>query len=378
MALTTNKKITVVGSGNAGCITALYYAYHGKSYGVEVEMIHDPNKKHELVGQATIPSQPRLLWQTLGTNWYTNEIKAIPKEGILYENWGKSETIFHDFPLDTHALHLSPKETRSVILNSGYFKVREQENVKVSEIDSDYVFDCTGKPSDYSGYTDLVNPLNSVILGKPKEVFTKPWTRCVATPDGWCFIIPTLEDSTSYPYSVGYLYNNKKTNPDAAEKNMLEMFDVEVTSKFSFKNYVTNNFYKGNILFNGNKMFFLEPLESTSIGAYQQWATLSFQAIVANKISLEKAEDMMRVYIKNLERFILWHYQNGSKYNTPFWNYCKKLYVEDEIFDKFLEQSKISSCDQIRHPLFTQHSYGQWSFWSFKNWYEGVMNDGKN
>lgn len=374
MALTKTKKITVVGSGNAGCITALYYAYHGKSYGVEVELVHDPSKKHELVGQATIPSQPRLLWQSLGINWYENQIKAIPKEGILYENWGNSDKVFHDFSLDVHALHLSPKETRSTILNSGYFKVTEKTDIKVSDFDSDYVFDCTGKPSDYSQYDELVNPVNSVILGKPKEVFDKPWTRCVATPDGWCFVIPTFEDSTSFPYSVGYLYNSKKTSTSVAEKNMVDMFDVEITKKFSFKNYVTKNFYKDNVLFNGNKMFFLEPLESTSIGAYQQWANLSFRAIVDNSITLETAEDMMKVYIKNLERFILWHYQHGSKYDTPFWKYCGKLSVEDIRFDKFLEQAQRSSWDQLRHPLFTQHSYGQWSFWSFKNWYEGVVN----
>ena len=29
--------------------------------------------------------------------------------------------------------------------------------------------------------------------------------------------------------------------------------------------------------------------------------------------------------MRELETFILWHYQSGSIYNTPFWEYAKSL-----------------------------------------------------
>ena len=45
-------KISIIGSGNAGCFTALYYSSQGK----EVELIHNPDVLPVTVGQATMPS----------------------------------------------------------------------------------------------------------------------------------------------------------------------------------------------------------------------------------------------------------------------------------------------------------------------------------
>ena len=36
--------------------------------------------------------------------------------------------------------------------------------------------------------------------------------------------------------------------------------------------------------------------------------------------------------IKEIETFVLWHYQNGSKYESPFWEYVKSIpFNPDEI-----------------------------------------------
>ena len=83
-------------------------------------------------------------------------------------------------------------------------------------------------------------------------------------------------------------------------------------------------------------------------------------------------EDITR-YIEKLQNFVLWHYQSGSKYNTPFWDYAKTLTFEDETFDKFLGYSKISDCIPITYGGTTQNKlYGQWPAYSFKNWNEGM------
>ena len=46
-------KVSIVGAGNAGCFTALYYSWHAKD--IEVELIHNPDKPPVTVGQGTIP-----------------------------------------------------------------------------------------------------------------------------------------------------------------------------------------------------------------------------------------------------------------------------------------------------------------------------------
>ena len=206
------------------------------------------------------------MWAATGLNWYNNPMHATFKSGILYEGWGKkNDKVFHDFPLDSMAMHFCPWEMQRYVLESGLFKVTEGE-VDPKDIDADYVFDCRGKPKDFSDYEELINPTNACILGSPKWNTTEAlWSRHVATPDGWTFVIPTHTTSPSNDYCVGYCYNSNITSKEDAEKNMLEMFDVEIIKHVSYNNYVAKEpIVDGRIFKNGNRLFFLEPLESSS------------------------------------------------------------------------------------------------------------------
>ena len=65
------KKITILGRGNAGCLTALHYGYYTRNTtDISVELLYDPNIPTEKVGQATLLEPPKLLWEALGINWY--------------------------------------------------------------------------------------------------------------------------------------------------------------------------------------------------------------------------------------------------------------------------------------------------------------------
>ena len=190
-------KITVVGAGNAGCLTALQFAWYTNN---EVELIYDSNIPSEPVGQATLIDPPRILWATIGFDWYSNSIHATPKSGILYKDWGKvNEKIFHNFPADRMAMHYCPWEMQKAVLESGHFKVTESNILEPKNVDADYVFDCRGKPEDFSDYDELINPINAAVLGKPNWDTTKDmWSSHIATPDGWTFIIPSHKESPSY------------------------------------------------------------------------------------------------------------------------------------------------------------------------------------
>ena len=209
-------KISIVGAGNAGCFTALYYSWYGRKKDLEVELIHDPNIAPQEVGQATLLGAPELLGT--GFNYYDNHIHATPKTGILYEGFGKvNEKFIHAFPANTLAMHFCPCEVQKFALESGRFNVVEG-NVDPKDVDADYVFDCRGTPKDFTGYTKLQSPINAAILGKPKWDSKELWSRHVATPDGWAFVIPMDESSPSHNGAVGYLYNNKITKTEDAKK----------------------------------------------------------------------------------------------------------------------------------------------------------------
>ena len=69
--------IAIVGSGVAGCISALWLyqaAYNERD--VKITMYHDPTISIEPVGQGTTPGILKLLFVTLGQTWYNNVVKA--------------------------------------------------------------------------------------------------------------------------------------------------------------------------------------------------------------------------------------------------------------------------------------------------------------
>ena len=370
-------KISVVGGGNGGCFTALYLAWHRKD--IEVELIYNPEVLPERVGQATLLDPPKLLWSALGFDWYHNPIHATMKSGILYEGWGQvNEEVFHPFPPQSMAMHYCPWEMQAAIMQSGHFKVTHGE-VDPKDVDADYVFDCRGKPDDFSEYEDLINPVNACVLGKPKwNTSRNSWSRHVATPDGWTFVIPTRYKSPSHDFCVGYCYNSDITQQEVAEYNFLEKFDVDVTKHVKFKNYVAKNpIVDDRIILNGNRLFFLEPLESSSTQTYIMWADYIMKNILTNEDSVSNASKECKRYIEKTQNFVLWHYQCGSKYNTSFWEYAKSLSFKDDEFDSMLYESKSYDKHGIIPKGYGGHAgnddfYGQWSPYSFKVWDQGM------
>ena len=373
-------KVSVVGGGNAAVFTALYLAWHGKESDwrnsfkkdIEVELIYNPQIPPERVGQATLLDPPRMLWNATGFDWYHNQINATFKSGILYEGWGQvNDKVFHAFPADGMAMHYCPWEMQKHVLDSGVFKVVEGDVDDINSIDSDIIFDCRGKPDDYSEYEELINPINACILGKPKwNVSEAFWSRHVATPDGWTFVIPTHSKSPSHDYCVGYCYNSNITSRAVAQSNFLEMFDATIKHHVNFKNYVAKNaVIDDRIVLNGNRLFFLDPLESSSTQTYIELARF-----VLNN-GVKDASNQVRRYIKQVQNFVLWHYNCGSKYDTPFWDYAKSLTFNDPEFDSILDSSIKSSdydiMDQANNN--SRSGYGQWTPYAFKLWYDGMM-----
>ena len=372
-------KVSIVGGGNGGCFTALFLSWFEKD--LEVELIYNPEIPPERVGQATTLEPPSMLWGATRFNWYNNPIHATFKSGILYEGFGKyNEKLFHDFPASNMAMHYCPWELQSFILKSGHFKVTESDVLDPQQVDADYVFDCRGRPDDYTDYDELVNPVNACLLGKPNWDTTKAlWSRHVATPDGWTFVIPTHEDSPSHNYCVGYCYNSTITSKLEAQKNFSEMFDVELQHHVDFKNYFAKNpIVDDRIILNGNRLFFLEPLESSSTHTYVRWVRCIRDYIInKNNPEIETACSQVKNYIHQVQNFVLWHYQFGSKYDTPFWDYAKTLTIDDKGFDSMVEYVKKVDKHQIIPTSFggsTSNSclYGQWPAYSFKLWYEGM------
>ena len=367
------KKIAIIGAGNAGCISALHFYYYADDK-YEIEIYHSPGEHPiERVGQGTVVLPAGLISSVFGSSWYNNTIGATFKTGILYEGWGKSkDELFHPFPMTNMSMHYVPQKLSNAVLESGLFKVKQQTiNDPEKEIDSDWIIDCRGRHNrDKDNYEPLINPLNSCLLyrkeGRDSDLI---YTRTVATPNGLTFVVPNI-DSVSY----GYLYNNTITSKEDATEDFLERFELpEIDGDLTFDNYIAKNICVGERTFlNGNRCGFLEPMEATATGFYQNVC----QAIYCNTIDAiprQSVNTYVREEMFRLEKFILWHYQFGSKYDTPFWEYAKSLpFNPDDKFNYMIEKSKgmtYLEIDQQYDPKVSE-LYGQWSYLSFKKWYE--------
>ena len=378
------KRIAIIGAGNAGCITALHFNYYSKDK-YEIVLYHNPKEfAIERVGQGTNVSVTQLITHTIESNWYDrNYIDATFKKGILYEGWGKKQDkIFHSFPMNTMSMHYVPQKLSDTILKSGLFEVVERtiDNPE-KDIDADFIFDCRGRHNrNKDDYEPLINPLNSCLLYKKdgKDVGLD-LTRTVATPNGWTFVIPNF-DSVSY----GYLYNDTITSTQAARHDFIERFNLPETdystltaniSNISFENYVAKNIFVGErTILNGNRYSFLEPLEATSTRLYQSVCRFVWDYMQGNRTKIDSNYNIKRV-VKQLETFILWHYQFGSKYDTPFWKYAKSLpFKPDSYFKELLEKSKLESYFELESkPRYDEDYYAdQWTYSSFRYWNDGV------
>jgi len=390
-------KISIIGGGNAGAWTALHYAYFSRNQkNVEIELIHDPEIDPFPVGQGTTLESPLLLHFACGTDWYRNEIRATPKLGILYENFSKkNKNIYHNFPFNFTAFQADPKYLQKYILNSGWFNVKEGNVKDLDTVDADVIFDCRGNnKKDANEYEPLYCPVNSVLLAISEvNDNSQNWTRSVATPDGWTFIIPNTTSTTSY----GYLYNSDITPMETAKTNFREVFP-EITGEMvnlPFESYLAKEPLRidsngRKIILNGNRLSFLEPMEATAIGLYLDVAKMTYNWVV-NDDGISNIDNMvhsMNVSIYNindmmhqLHTFILWHYVKGSIYDTPFWRTAQEKSsaisnLPNETFEKIIDIIKSTSNVEIRTPEFNEECsiYGQWPLSSIKLWYDNYIN----
>jgi hypothetical protein len=383
-------KITVIGGGNAGVWTALHYGYYTpNNKNIEVELIHDPEIGSFPVGQGFTPGLSRLLYFACDINWYHNEVRATPKLGIMYENWSKrTPNLFHEFPFHESAMQADPKYLQKYILNSGLFAVKEGNVTDLDTVDADVIFDCRGNTKkDDIEYESLYCPVNSVLLAVgPSPTKPQLWSRHVATPDGWTFVIPNTTDTTSY----GYLYNKDITPLETAKTNFSELFPVEHKQEvvnLPFESYLAKEPLRidsngRKIILNGNRLSFFEPMEATAVLSYLKVATDTFAWVsgeydrLSQKALSQKAEMSIKSFFHEIQTFILWHYIKGSVYDTPFWRDAQTKTTAifeqpDEKFQYIINLVKSGDYIDLKQ---SDKEYGPWQLYSIKRWYEGYIN----
>ena len=84
--------------------------------------------------------------------------------------------------------------------------------------------------------------------------------------------------------------------------------------------------------------------------------SLRLKMLRHGKMDIDYYNKFMLNHISDIQTFVLWHYQTGSKYDSPFWDYAKSLpFNPDDRFKQVLNNK-------------LDDNYGNWEPRSFKNW----------
>ena len=351
----------MIGRGTAGSLAA-----------ANVTRLH-PDPNHELhhifdsripvigVGEGSWPSLVQDLQQLTKMPHETiqQRLNGTRKYGVAFEGWGRRSRDFtHYFTPQqvSYAYHLSAdvmadllqEGTRARHIDANVLNITRVDGGAQVEFDGraperyDLVFDARGFPRELNPdqhidisfiptNTAVIRRCPSVIRETPDGPVVKhTYTRAVARPHGWIFVIP-LTVHTSY----GYIFNRDVSSLADVESDFDEFLETDGVSEFEqravipFPNFVHRQIYDGVVARVGNAAAFMEPLEATAIVSAQIQIGMVLQIRLNRPIEhLERdAPTVNRFLVNNMlcyGLFVGWHYSRGSRYDSEFWRFARR------------------------------------------------------
>jgi len=369
-------KIAVIGKGTSAIITALDLIKEGH----DVEFFYDPESPHLSVGESTTPHIGDLLLETLNISIGRLADKGIVsfKNGIRFIGWGKQETFRHHFNYNSSAFHFESGIFNPFIhdrikrqYHVQYHPERvddweidtDKEKIIINEKEYDFMVNCSGWNDQSDYYEPYFKTVNSAILYKEDSIVDPSYTLHRATPHGWQFGLPFPDKGIT---KCGYLFNTDYNSAEEIE----ELFKDKDYKKISWtprynKKLIENRF----IAYNGNRLFFFEPLQALSLFYYN-----SCSQIIAK--FLENGRSTNSYYTSNKDYLQLmyeyhvalgFHYQYGSKHNTKFWqettsaaqNYMNHnpQYKEENLYNSFYGDKICKSIDNMHEDILQLSSF---------------------
>ena len=312
------------------------------------------------MGEGSWPSLVQQLQQLteLPHETVQQRLNGTRKYGVAFEGWGRRNRDFtHYFTPQqvSYAYHLSAdlmadmlqESTRARHIDAKVLNITRVEGGAQVEFEGlaperyDLVFDARGFPRELlpDQHTDIsFIPTNTSVIRRCPAIINEEqdgpvlqhtYTRAVARPHGWIFVIP-LTVHTSY----GYIFNRDVSSLAEVESDFDAFLEASGISEFEqravipFPNFVHRQIYDGAVARIGNAAAFMEPLEATAIVSAQLQVGMVLQIRLNRSMEhLERdASVVNRFLINNVlcyGLFVGWHYACGSNYDSRFWRYAR-------------------------------------------------------
>jgi Tryptophan halogenase len=374
------EKITVVGAGTTGYLTALCIskAYPSKS----ITWIYPEDNTPIGVGEAIVPAVANLL-KMLGVSHadIIRECRGTIKLGSFFEGWNRpGESFSFPFGFNTEnprhnsasleriietgkvpddilqysdiATHFRATELLkyldSVTPNFKNLTV-ERRTVTKEELEGTYdlLFDCTGFRREFSKWPDNFLSIQDKIPNNQAFIYRSsytniekqclPYTLAYAMDYGWVFNIPLKDE-----IACGYVHPDKYDVMDEFVeylKNKFEVDNIDI-SKIRKVPMVTGRnkiHIKDNVVSMGLASMFIEPLESTGI-FFVVVALNRIIQYINGKITEQEYSEAINNEYDALVDFIIAHYKYSARSNE-YWDHYKNIEIGDPEISLFSKEA---------------------------------------
>ncbi|MXW07505.1 MAG: tryptophan 7-halogenase, partial [Gammaproteobacteria bacterium] len=178
--------------------------------------------------------------------------------------------------------------------------------------------------------TAVIRRCPAIMQAEDGLVLQHTYTRAVARPHGWVFVIP-LTAHTSY----GYIFNREVSELEAVEADFDKLLDSDGVPEFEhraviqFPNFVNRKLFDGVVARIGNAAAFMEPLEATAIVSAQLQIGMVLHIRLNRAIEHIERDAIVvnRFLVNTILRyglFVGWHYSCGSMYDSEFWDFARE------------------------------------------------------
>ena len=367
------KKLAVIGRGTVGCFTVADFL---RWTDWDIDWYYDPDVPASGVGEGTTAMLPNRLHDSIVFSY--EDLIAVGgtiKRGILKTGWSGNGNYMHNFALGVNGIHFSAEALQAFLFNhlvaSGSIRTTEN-NVNADDIDADFVIDCSGRPLVDDSYDKMEYTFTNACRvahcywDGPRFNYTK----AIAMPEGWMFIIPL-----QHRCSFGYVHNSAISKRDVIESQLLDIvheheLEPYAMPELSFNNYKKKVNFTERIAYNGNKSFFVDPMEATSTTT-----ALGINVLARDMwhgVEGATPENCNIIYgadIQEVEAMIALHYLRDPGFGTEFWNTATYL-AEEKLWLTLQENNDfrtiVEAVLEQRHPSMRYgRDVGTWNLYSY-------------